>query len=76
MHRIMQPKALLTMLTAALAAAMPTADALAQDLPSRGRVVPQLSALDQLMQDTMADNGITAGVLAVGFDDRVAYVRS
>ncbi|MEO1279324.1 MAG: serine hydrolase domain-containing protein [Planctomycetota bacterium] len=76
MQRITQTKALLTMLTAALAAAMPVADAVAQDLPSRGRVVPQLSALDQLMQDTMADNGITAGVLAVGFDDRVAYVRS
>lgn len=50
--------------------------ALAQDLPSRGRVVPQLSALDQLMQDTMSDNGITAGVLAVGFDDHVVYQRS
>jgi len=56
-----------------IAAAIP---ALAQDLPSRGRVVSQLTALDQLMQDTMTDNGITAGVLAVAFDDRVVYQRS
>ena len=48
----------------------------ADDLPSRGRVVPQLEALDRLMQDTMADHGISAGVLAVAFDDRVAYLRS
>ncbi|MFI4882359.1 MAG: serine hydrolase, partial [Phycisphaerales bacterium JB064] len=60
----------------ALVAATMTVPALAQDLPSRGRVVPQLSALDQLMQDTMQDNDISAGVLAVGFDDRVVYVRS
>jgi len=59
-----------------LAATMLAGTALAQDLPTRGRVVPQLSALDQLMQDTMAANGITAGILAVGFDDRVVYQRS
>ncbi len=53
-----------------------TIPALAQDLPSRGRVVPQLAELDQLMQDTMQGNGITAGVLAVAFDDRVVYQRS
>ncbi|MFI4914959.1 MAG: serine hydrolase [Phycisphaerales bacterium JB060] len=56
-----------------LAIALP---AIAQDLPSRGRVVPQLAELDRLMQDTMQDNGITAGVLAVAFDDRVVYQRS
>ena len=76
MHRFTQPKTLLTVFAVVVAAALPAANTMAQDLPSRGRVVPQLSALDQLMQDTMADNGITAGVLAVGFDDRVAYVRS
>ena len=63
-------------LTSCLAILTFAVPAMAQDLPSRGRVVPQLSALDQLMEDTMTDNGITAGVLAVGFDDRVVYQRS
>ncbi|MEQ8318256.1 MAG: serine hydrolase domain-containing protein [Phycisphaerales bacterium] len=61
---------------ACLASVAVVAPALAQDLPSRGRVVPQLAELDRLMQDTMTDNGITAGVLAVAFDDRVVYQRS
>ncbi len=76
MLRINAQHKLWAALTAALTVAIPFAQVVAQDLPSRGRVVPQLSAFDQLMQDTMADNGITAGVLAVGFDARVAYVRS
>ncbi|MEO1009555.1 MAG: serine hydrolase domain-containing protein [Planctomycetota bacterium] len=50
--------------------------AAAQDLPIRGRAIPELTQLDQLMRDTMDANGITAGVLGVRFEGRTVYMRS